>query len=556
MNLARQKGKSDITGEQKTASVAGSKGRVNTAVSTAVFLIHLNYDTMFRSILHLTSLLSGLIWVAPIAAQSDKIVQRIILVGDAGELTNGHHQVCDWLKAHVDWNDSSNVLIYLGDNIYPEGMPAEGGQMVDKARAILDYQVSVVSGKKARAFFVPGNHDWKQGRPGGWQQVKNEEAYIDSVGLPNVEFLPRGGCPGPVAVPLGEKVILVCMDSEWWLQDISERPGVESGCDCKDERSVLNALKDIIGQYPDKLIVLAMHHPLYTHGEHGGYYTLKQHIFPLTDIKPGLWIPLPAIGSIYPLGRTLFGNVQDTRNPKYEELRRQLEAIIRDHNNIVDVAGHDSVYYVVSGAGSKDTRVKMGKYSLMAKEAIGFAVIEVYAGGLPVIRFYRLDSAADLDQSFYSATLPPLPLRIDTTATVRSFPDSVTVVADSEFLSGRFKHLWLGRNYRQEWAVPVKVKVFDMTGWTPVERGGGNQTRSLHITNPQGVPYVLRGVKKFVTENALPVALQGDQFVMDLVTDGVSASYPYACLSVPPLATALGCRMLRPRWFIFPMTRG
>jgi hypothetical protein len=511
--------------------------------------------------MHIASLLLALIWVGPVVAQTDKVVERIILVGDAGELKNGHHPVCDWLKEHVDWEDSSNVLVYLGDNIYPNGMPAEGNRMVDEARTILDYQVSVVSGKKARAFFVPGNHDWKQGKPGGWRQVKNEGAYIDSLGLPNVELLPGGGCPGPVAVPLGEKVVLVCMDSEWWLEDISERPGLESGCDCKDERSVLNALTDIVGQYPDKLIVLAMHHPLYTHGEHGGYYTLKQHIFPLTDVKPGLWIPLPVIGSIYPIDRAVFGNVQDTRNPKYQELRRQVEAIIRDHNNIVDVAGHehtlqllrhDSVYYVVSGAGSKDTRVKMGKYSLMAKEAIGFAVIELHASGQPEIRFYRVDSAADLDHPFYSAMLPPLPAHVDTATAVRSFPDSVTVAADTEFLSGWFRHLWLGRNYRQEWSVPVKVKVFDMSGWTAVERGGGLQTRSLRIVNSQGVSYVLRGVRKYVTESALPVALQGDQFAMDVITDGVSASYPFACLSVPPLATALGVPHATPTMVYIP----
>src|SRR5215813_14794194 len=58
--------------------------------------------------------------------QSVPVIQRMFLVGDAGELRDGHHPVCDWLKQHVDWNDSSNVLVYLGDNIYPHGMPADG----------------------------------------------------------------------------------------------------------------------------------------------------------------------------------------------------------------------------------------------------------------------------------------------------------------------------------------------------------------------------------------------------------------------------------------------
>ncbi|HXO75534.1 MAG TPA: metallophosphoesterase, partial [Puia sp.] len=258
-------------------------------------------------------------------APNDRVVQRLFLVGDAGELRDGHHPVCDWLKQHVDWNDSGNVLVYLGDNVYPRGVPADGSARLDEAKKILDYQLSVVAGKKARAFFVPGNHDWRQGKPGGWQQVKNEEDYIMSLGMPNVDYLPKGGCPGPVAVEVGEKVVLVGMDSQWWLQDENQRPGVESACDCKDPKAITNALHDIIGTYPDKLIVLAMHHPLYTHGEHGGYYTIKQHIFPLTDLKSGLWIPLPLIGSIYPITREVFGNVQDVNNPRYKDMREAVE---------------------------------------------------------------------------------------------------------------------------------------------------------------------------------------------------------------------------------------
>ncbi|HEX3933810.1 MAG TPA: metallophosphoesterase, partial [Puia sp.] len=281
---------------------------------------------------------AGLTGGATLAGRKpDPVIRRLYLVGDAGELQDGHHPVCDWLKQHVNWDDSNNVLVYLGDNIYPQGMPPEGGSGVDEARKILDYQISVVAGKKSRAFFVPGNHDWKEGRVGGWEQLKNEEAYIQSLAMPNVELLPSGGCPGPVAVPLGDKVVLVCMDSQWWLQDDKDRPGLQSACDCKDEKSVINGLKDIVSLYPDKLIVLAMHHPLYTHGEHGGYYTIKQHIFPLTDLSPGLYIPLPVIGSIYPISRGVFGNVQDTRNPRYKDLREQVEGVIRGHTNIVDV---------------------------------------------------------------------------------------------------------------------------------------------------------------------------------------------------------------------------
>lgn len=490
-------------------------------------------------------------------AQSDRVVQRIYLVGDAGELKDGHHPVCDWLKDHVDWNDTGNVLVYLGDNIYPHGMPSEGARGVDEARKIIDYQLSVVAGRKARAFFVPGNHDWKQGKPGGWQQVRNEQNYIDSAGLPNVDFLPKNGCPGPVAVEVGEKVVLVAMDSEWWLQEKGERPGLESGCECKDPLAITNALRDIISTYPDRLILVAMHHPLYTHGEHGGYYTIKQHIFPLTDLKPGLWIPLPLIGSIYPIARGVFGNIQDVQNPRYKDLREEIESVIAGHPNVIHVAGHehtlqllqhDSVYYVVSGSGSKNTRVKMGKYSLMAREGHGFSVIEVTEGGKADIKFYSVPEG----ESFYTANLPPLKPKPVVEELAKSWPDSVTAAGDPEFLAGGFKRWLLGRTYRREWADSIRVKVFDMTGWTPLQRGGGTETKSLRIRNSNGEQYVLRGVKKNVTDLALPDALQGDQFVRDIVTDGVSASYPYAALSIPPLAEALHVPHASPRLVYIP----
>jgi hypothetical protein len=528
---------------------------------------------MFRIVRIISPLIAVLLMGMVTYAQSDKVIQRMYLVGDAGEMSDGHHPVCDWLKAHVDWNDTSNVLVYLGDNIYPHGMPAVGAKDYETARKIIDYQISVVRGKQAKAYFVPGNHDWRRGRPGGWDQVKNQSSYINGLQLPNVAMLPEGGCPGPVEVMVGEKMVLVCMDSQWWLEDPDDRPGLQSGCNCKDEKSIVSTLKDIISSYPDKLIVVAMHHAFYTHGEHGGYYTIKQHIFPLTDKDPGLYIPLPIIGSIYPLGRGVFGNIQDTRHPKYKDLIREVEEVMKGQPNVVHVSGHehtlqllqhDSIYYVVSGAGSKHTRVKMGENSLWAKEGIGFAMIEMTEEGRASVKFYEVGdttgTSANKGQDMpatndarvaFTTQLVQLKTHQQVVEAVGKYPDSVTVTGYAGFKAGSFKRFLLGTNYRKEWAVPIRVPVFDMSGWTPLQRGGGNQTRSLRITNTDGTQYVLRGVQKYVKDDALPVALQGT-FVRDLVADGVSASYPYAALSIPPMAQALDIPHAHPKLVYVP----
>ena len=76
-------------------------------------------------------------------------------------------------------------------------------------------------------------------------------------------------------------------------------------------------------------------------------------------------------------------------------------------------------------------------------------------------------------------------------------------------------------------------------GLKPVKLGGGKQTRSLHIEDASGEEYKLRSIKKFITSKTLPADLQSEA-AEDIVADGVSASYPYAALSVPALAKAAG----------------
>jgi Omp85 superfamily domain len=498
-----------------------------------------------------------------IHAQSDSVVQRIFLVGDAGEMQEDKHPVCDWLKQHADWNDKKNVLIYLGDNIYPQGMPAVGDKTYDAAKKIIDYQLSVVKDKSALAFFVPGNHDWKQGKTGGWEQVKNEAQYIDSLALPNVQLLPKSGCPGPEEVILSDKAVLVLMDSQWWLQQ-NGRPGLESDCDCKTEDAIATRLKDIISSHPDKLIVLAMHHPFYTHGKHGGYFTIKQHLFPLTELNPGLFIPLPVIGSIYPIARGVFGNIQDTRHPQYKDLIKRVEDVIKGHPNVVHVAGHehtlqllqhDSVTYIVSGAGSKKSQVKMGKYSLFAKEETGLSVIEITESGKVSVKFYTV-AGNNQQEPVYTSVLYTIPkTETSAVALAKTFPDSVTVIPAAYFKAGGIRQLLLGSNYRKEWSEQIRVKVFDIGseagGLTPLRTGGGHQSKSLRLADANGKQYVLRSIEKFVTDAALPPDLRGT-FAKDLVADGVSASYPYAALSVPPLATAAGVPHATPKLYFVP----
>ena len=121
--------------------------------------------------------------------------------------------------------------------------------------------------------------------------------------------------------------------------------------------------------------------------------------------------------------------------------------------------------------------------------------------------------------------------------------DSMTVAGNPDFKINGSKKFWAGANYRTEWRTPITVPVINMSteqgGLTPVKRGGGKQTKSLRLEDPTGRQYSFRSIRKFITGKSLPLDLQSEA-AEDMVADGVSASYPYAALSVGPLAKAAG----------------
>jgi hypothetical protein len=111
----------------------------------------------------------------------------------------------------------------------------------------------------------------------------------------------------------------------------------------------------------------------------------------------------------------------------------------------------------------------------------------------------------------------------------------------------------MGNNYRKEWAQPVKMPVFHIKrqGFTAKEMGGGQQTTSLQMVDERGKAWVLRSVDKKVKDVALPKNLRFP-LAIRFLQDMISASHPYAALSVGSLAQAAGVIAPKPRLYYVP----
>ncbi|MCW3122204.1 MAG: metallophosphoesterase, partial [Flavipsychrobacter sp.] len=425
----------------------------------------------------------------------------------------------------------------------------------------------LVLGTKAQAFFMPGNHDWANGKPQGYDNILRQSAYLNSI-ADNVKFYPEDGCPGPREIPLGKDAVLIIMDSQWWLTR-GEKAGIESDCDTKTDDEILASIKDIIDHNQNKLVLFACHHPFRSTGVHSGYYGIKQHIFPFTDLNKKLYIPLPVIGSIYPISRGVFGSPQDLHFPLYANMIARVEDVLKTHPYVVHIAGHEhnlqlmsdsNYHYIVSGGGCKSQRVGHSKKTKYAAASMGFAVIDILKNRNVRVTFYEVNPEKNDIKNSYSETIlnfSKFPELAKDTVTAHDiiYKDSVTVPANENYANASgFNRIMLGNNYRKEWATPVKFKVFDIKkekGGMTIERlGGGKQSSVLHLKDKDGNKWVLRSLNKN-PQNAIPKNFR-QTFAGDVVQEMISANYPYAALCVPALSDALRIAHSNPRFFVVP----
>ena len=489
----------------------------------------------------------------------------LYLVGDAGEPFENGNPVINLLQDHLDQDISPASIIYLGDNIYPRGLPDEGHPDRKLSEEIMKGQLEILSGFEGQVFVIPGNHDWNKGKKGGYQQIKNQEEYVEDYLngiLPDSlnTFYPDNGCPGPVEVSLSKEVTLIILDTQWLLHPW-EKPRVADGCEVGNYLDVFAQLEEMVRRNDHKKVIVAAHHPMYSYGIHGGVSNAKQHIFPLTDVNKSLYIPLPIIGSIYPLYRKLLGNIQDIQHPKYKAIRNTMEEIFSYHPNLIFVSGHehslqyiakDSIHYVVSGSGSKSTFVKDKQFSKFVHQGLGFGKLIFTSEGNATLQFWSPENteAPIHEQLLYNKVYEPLPSPEDYMV---DFTDS-TVFANASDQYDTNQPGLLGENYRAAWKTKIEVPVFDIGqekgGLEILKRGGGQQTRSLRLEAKDGKQYVLRSVEKYA-EKAIPEALKSTVGA-DLVQDQISASHPYAAYVIPPMAEAVNIYHTKPRLVYIP----
>lgn len=486
-------------------------------------------------------------------AVNSEIEHSFYLIGDAG--TKGTQDIVlnDVAQATQSGNKNS-TLLFLGDNVYTKGMPPKDDPSRKEKEAILDAQIAVAQSFPGNTIFIPGNHDWYSGLAG----VKRQQKRVEKA-LGKNSFLPKNGCPLE-QINIGNEIVLLVIDSQWYITNWDNHPTINDDCDIKTKEEFWEEVESEIKKADGKTTLIALHNPVMTDGSHGGQYSLKSHLS-----------PLPVIGTIKNLFRKTGGiSNTDNQNNLYRELSQRLMAYAQFGNKVIFVSGHDHnlqfiqrnhITQIVSGSGSKKNATRLRPGGKFSSSDHGYAKIDVLKDGSSRVQFY----SSEQHQELYESLIFPENMLYQTPEFKEIKPQETAQIYPDKYLDKSSFHTFLwGDRYRKYFGTKVTVHSVDLTqylgGLTPVRKGGGHQSMSLHMQNSEGKEYVMRALKKSATQFIQAIGFKnqyiGDSFddtaAETLVMDVFTGAHPYAPFTMTKLSDAIGVLHTNPTLVYVP----
>jgi hypothetical protein len=486
-----------------------------------------------------------------------KVVHTFFLLGDAGngvlmDTINNSNSLTNNLNTAT----KNSTLLFLGDNIYPVGMPKTDDKNRNDAEKKLQNQIDIVSSFKGKTIFIPGNHDWYSN---GVEGLKREQEFVEKQ-LGKKSFLPKNGC-AIETVNISTDIVLIIVDSQWYITNWDNEPTINEDCDIKTKIAFLDEFRSEIKKARGKTTLVAIHHPMFSNGSHGGQYSFKSYLK-----------PLPILGSFKNLIRETSGiSNADMQNEKYNELKKNLVAAAQQNDKVIFISGHDhslqyivedNLHQIISGSASKASETRNTKGGQFSYGANGYAIVDVFDDGSSFVRFINSNDNKVVYQS--NVLLPDTKKQNSTFNT--NFPsEKKTTIYDTKATtkSNLYNFLW-GKKYRDTYSTPITAKTVNLDtlfgGLTPVRKGGGNQSKTLRLKTKDGKQYVIRAMKKNASQYIQSTVFK-DQYVEGkfkntatetLVMDAFTGSYPYAPIIIPTLSDAIGVYHLNPKLYYIP----
>lgn len=469
------------------------------------------------------SMLLMLLFVSYFSA-AQKLETSVFVTGNTGTTTDT--SVLKQITEEAKTLDDSKLLI-LGNVV-----PKTGYNKASKAH--ITSPLAVLEAFDGKVIFTPGHHEWAKN---GHRDVKAIEDFIQKNS--EAKFYPDEGCPIK-KTELTDNVVLITMDSQWYLEDWNTHTYLNEDCDIKNRTQFFLEFESMLKKSQGKTIMVAMHHALFS------------------NTKEGV------------LARTGGTALHDFQNKQNTKFRNRLITLARQTENIFFVSGHDKnlqyintygVPQIISGAAGKIEKANPRHENDFSANENGYARIDLFKDGAVSVTFQGITTP-------YTTTVIA-PLNNEATYTFKpktsfdkTYSASVYTSEETE-KSKTYKGLW-GQHYRTFYskAVNAPVAFIDTLkgGLTPVRRGGGHQSKSLRLEDKDGKQYVMRALRKSAIKFLQSTAFQdkyveedlegsfADRFLLDFYT----TAHPYTPTTIGTLADAVSIFHTNPELYYIP----
>jgi predicted MPP superfamily phosphohydrolase len=470
------------------------------------------------------------------------------------------------LKSNLEDAPKESTMLFTGDYISPEK------ENWEKDSTLVKLELQLVENFKGHTYFIPGINEWKSKNA---KKIEKVEDFFKDKDLKNIEVEPNNVCPLEF-VTINDNLDLLLIDSDWLLNSWNGVKYINQKCGNLDTPARFSSeLQGYISDAQDKNLIIAMHHPIFGNGEYAGKITLKDALLPI----PGISTIVEGIGIL----GSFSSKMLDSR--PYGYYRVLMAAMAQRSDRITFVSGHEenlqlliakNTPQIISGSLGTVQATRRSSSALTAiggtlpfegiytHGARGFAKLEYFKDGSSEVTFITPET----DEK--DMRLPVLPKFSEYNESYKdSLGDQQTVQVGmfdnpADFKRSEFyKFLW-GDRYRDYYTTPVTAQVVKLDtlygGMKIIKQGGGQQSSSLRMVDPQNRQYNMRSLRKNSIQ-ALAAQIPGITFEADsykntvpddLLSDFFTTSSQYMQLPIYPLAIAAGVNHSRPRLFYVP----
>lgn len=209
-------------------------------------------------------------WAGQQAPAQLAIKHTVFLIGDAVKADPASNEVLQLLGKHLAKADENSSVIFLGNNVLPEGIPSKSQSKTLRkiATAKIDQQLALLDQFEGKPYFIAGNEDWKGDDV---RSVRRLEKYIEKKLNADIEdeddwedyFFAGNACGGPQIVEVNDQLLFLFVDSNWYLKDWDRaHPSLNEDCAALSRPVFRFLFEELARKYKNKNVIIASYHQL------------------------------------------------------------------------------------------------------------------------------------------------------------------------------------------------------------------------------------------------------------------------------------------------------